>query len=253
MAAFQVGAQLHPQATTMEALRRAAREADAAGVDSLWTWDHFYPLYGDEDAAHFEGWTTLTAFACDTAHARLGMMVTGNGYRNPDLLADMARTADHVSGGRLYLGIGAGWFERDYAEYGYEFGTAGDRLRELESGLQRIRARLPRLTPRPQGDLPILVGGSGEKVTLRLVARYADAWNSFGPASQYARKNAVLDDWCREVGRDPATIERTVLIVPDEVDAADEFLDAGATHLIVQLGAPFDLAPVEVLMARART
>jgi probable F420-dependent oxidoreductase len=252
VARFQAGIQLHPQATTMQALRRAAREADALGVDSIWTWDHFYPLYGDPDAAHFEGWTTLTAIACDTSHARIGHLVTCNSYRNPDLLADMARTVDHVSGGRLTLGLGAGWFERDYAEYGYEFGTAGDRLRHLERGLERVRARLPRLVPGPVGDLPILVGGGGETVTLRLVATHADAWNGFGPPASWARKNAILDDWCAEVGRDPAEIERTVLIRPEEVDQADDFVEAGATHLVVQAGDPFDLAPVERLLAAAR-
>lgn len=236
----------------MADLRRAAREADALGADSIWTWDHFFPLYGDPDAAHFEGWSTLTAFACDTSRARLGMLVTANSYRNPDLLADMARTVDHISEGRLYLGIGAGWFERDYTEYGYEFGTAGSRLRALEAALPRIRRRLEKLQPPPVGDLPILIGGSGERVTLRLVAEHADAWNTFGPPENFAHKSAVLDRWCAEVGRDPATIERTVAVGVDDVDDIGRYADAGAQHVIVMIGAPFDLTPLERLLAQVR-
>jgi probable F420-dependent oxidoreductase len=247
---FQVGVQLHPQATTYVEIRDAWRRAEAAGVDSIWTWDHFFPLYGDPAAPHFEGWTLLTAMAADTERARLGMLVTCNSYRNPELLADMARTADHVSGGRMYLGIGAGWFERDYAEYGYEFGTAPDRLRQLGQDLPRIKDRLAKLNPAPIGPLPILVGGSGEKVTLKLTAQHADAWNSFGPPETFAHKNAVLDRWCVEVGRDPAEIERTVAIDPGAVDRADEFVEAGATHLIVMVGNPYDLDAVERLIAR---
>lgn len=252
MPRFKVGVQLHPQATTMESLRAAAREFDAMGVDSLWTWDHFYPLYGDEDAAHFEGWTTLTAIACDTTNAMVGHLVACSSYRNPDLHADMARTLDHISNGRAYFGIGAGWFERDYAEYGYEFGTAGDRLRAFEVALGRIRARLDALTPGAVGDLPLLIGGAGPKVTLRLVATYADAWNTFGPPDNFAAKSAILDEWCDKVDRDPATIERTVGISPKDIDTVDDLLEAGASHVILMHGHPFDAAPVERLLEMAQ-
>jgi len=253
MARFRVGVQLHPQATTIDELRAAWRAADALGVDSIWTWDHFYPLYGDPDAAHFEAWSLLAAMAVDTQHARLGLLVGCNSYRNPDLLADMARTVDQLSGGRLYLGIGSGWFERDYDEYGYDFGTAGGRLRALGDSLPRIKARLAKLEPGPVGPLPILIGGGGEKVTLRLVAEHADAWNSFGPPDSFAHKNAVLDQWCAEVGRDPSAIERTVGVGAHEVDDAEAFLAAGATHLIVMTGHPYDLRPVERLLGLAGT
>src|SRR5688572_21094571 len=255
MARFKVGVQLHPQHASMEDLRAAWQAADRMGVDSIWTWDHFYPLYGDPDGSHFEGWSLLAAMAVDTTQARFGMLVTCNSYRNPELLADMARTVDHLSGGRLILGIGAGWFRRDYEEYGYEFGTAPDRLRDLEAALPRIASRLARLDPPPvRRPLPILIGGSGEKVTLRLVAETAHAWNSFGPPDTYAAKNAVLDRWCERIGRDPGEIERTVLIDVDEVDHAEAFLEAGAQHLIVGLGttgeAAFDLSPVQRLLDR---
>jgi probable F420-dependent oxidoreductase len=247
---FSVGVQLHPQATSYLELRDAWRHAEAIGVDSIWTWDHFFPLYGEPDADHFEGWTILTAMAADTERAKLGMLVTCNGYRNPELLADMARTADHVSGGRMYLGIGAGWFERDYSEYGFEFTTAPGRLRKLRDDLPRLKERLGKLNPQPIGDLPLMIGGSGEKVTLKLTAQYADAWNSFGPPESFAHKNSVLDDWCAKLGRDPAEIERTVAIDPADIDQLDAFIEAGATHLIVMVGHPYDLDAVETLLAR---
>jgi probable F420-dependent oxidoreductase len=191
--------------------------------------------------------------AVDTEHAQIGALVTCNSYRNPNLLADMARTIDHLSDGRFVLGVGAGWFERDYDEYGYEFGTRGDRLRALATALPVIMDRFSRLEPPPRGRLPILVGGSGERVTLRLVAQHADAWNSFGPPDQYAHKNRVLDDWCARVDRKPDQIERTVAINATEVDEVDAYLDAGAQHVIVMLRPPFDLSPVERLLRIARS
>ena len=252
MARFEVGVQLHPQATTVDALRAAWLAADELGVDSIWIWDHFYPLYGDPDAEHFEAYTLLAALAAETSNARLGALVTCNSYRNPNLLADMARTIDHISHGRFILGIGSGWFERDYNEYGYEFGTAPDRLRRLEQSLPVIMERLGRLHPPPIGDVPILIGGSGEKVTLRLVAQYADGWNSFGPPERFAEKNRVLNEWCARLDRNPAQIERTVGINANEVENSQAYLDAGATHLIVMLGPPYDLDPVRRLLDIAR-
>jgi probable F420-dependent oxidoreductase len=249
----KVGVQLWPQHTSVGALREAAVAADEMGVDSIWVWDHFFPLMGDGDGTHFEGWTLLSAIAADTSSALLGTLVTGNSYRNPELLADMARTVDHISGGRAYLGVGSGWFEKDYDEYGYEFGTAGGRLRDLEAALPLIKGRIERLNPEPVGDLPLLIGGSGEKVTLRLVATYADAWNAFGPLDSYAHKNQVLDQWCGKIGRDPAEIERTVAVMdPAELDQLDAFVDAGATHVILGLPDPFDLDPIQRLIDTAK-
>ena len=151
----------------------------------------------------------------------------------------MARTIDLLSHGRFVLGIGSGWFERDYTEYGYEFGTAGRRLADLEP-----RPPTHRRSPRRAGAAarpaicPILIGGSGEKVTLRLVAEYADAWNTFGPPENFAHKNAVLDEWCERGGRPAREIERTVAIQPNELDELDAYVDAGAEHFIVMVGAP---------------
>ena len=253
MARFKVGVQLHPQATTTDDLRAAWRAADALEVDSIWVWDHFFPLYADPDAAHFECYTMLAAMAVETEQAHIGALVTCNSYRNPNLLADMARTIDHLSDGRFVLGIGAGWFERDYDEYGYEFGTAPSRLRDLAGALPRIMERLDLLTPPPRGACPILVGGSGPKVTLRLTAEHADAWNSFGPPDAYAEKNRTLNKWCEKLGRNPRQIERTVGIQASEVDDWEAYLDAGAEHLIVMAGAPFDLDPTRRLLEIARS
>lgn len=244
----KVGIQIQPQGTSVAEMRTAWRAADEMGADSIWIWDHFYPLFGDPDATHFEAWTLLSTMAADTSSARLGTLVTGNSYRNPELLADMARTVDHVSDGRMYLAVGAGWFERDYTEYGYEFGTVGSRLRQLEADLGRMKDRLGKLNPPPLGDLPILIGGSGEKVTLRLVAEYADAWNTFGPPENLLRLNGVLDDWCAKVGRDPAAIERTVAVQGDDVHDIGRYVEAGADHIIVMSSTPFDLAPLQTLV-----
>ena len=253
MATLRVGVQLQPPDATVAQMREAWRAADEMGADSIWIWDHFYPLFTDPDGTHFEGWTLLSAMASDTSRAMLGTLVTGNSYRNPELLADMARTLDHVSDGRMYLGVGSGWFERDYTEYGYDFGTAGSRLRQLEADLGRMKSRLAKLHPGPVGKLPILIGGSGEKVTLRLVAEHADAWNTFGPPDNFARLNGVLDDWCDKVGRDPSEIERTVAVQSDDVHEIEAYVDAGAEHIIVMTRAPFDLAPLRSVMNQRDT
>lgn len=251
MPSFKVGVQLQPQHTSVAEMRAAWQAADAMGVNSIWTWDHFYPLYGPADGAHFEGQSLLAAMAVTTSQAQFGMLVTCNSYRNPELLADMARTIDHLSNGRFVLGVGAGWFERDYTEYGFNFGTAGERLAALGDALPRIKARLAQLNPAPIGTLPLLIGGSGPKKTLRMVAEHADMWNAFGPPENYARLNSILDNWCDEVGRPRDAVERTVFLQPNEVDDYGAFVEAGAQHLIVGIQTPFDLSGVETLLAAA--
>ncbi|MFM7262784.1 MAG: LLM class F420-dependent oxidoreductase [Acidimicrobiales bacterium] len=247
---MKIGVQLHPHATSLAEMRAAWKAADAMGVDSIFTWDHFYPLYGDPDAAHFECYTLLAAMAADTSHARLGALVTCYTYRNANLLADMSRTIDHISNGRFVLGIGSGWFERDYNEYGYEFGTAPGRLRLLAEGLPVIKERLSRLNPGPvNGTIPLMIGGSGEKVTLKLTAQHADMHNTFGPVDHFRGKMEVLDRWCAELGRDPRAIERTVALSPNEADKVGEYADAGADHVIFMVGNPYDLSFVEKALA----
>jgi probable F420-dependent oxidoreductase len=248
MARYRVGVQLRPQHTTYESFATAVRQVEALGVDTIWNWDHFFPLSGDPNGNHFEGWTILTAMAALTNRAEVGCLVTCNSYRNPQLLADMARTVDHIGGGRLILGIGAGWFEKDYNEYGYEFGTAPDRLRALRRALPQIEERLAKLVPPPTRKIPLLIGGGGEKVTLKLTAQYADMWNGFGPPENFARKNQILDEWCREVGRDPQAIERTVTVNMPDLGNLDAFPEAGATHLILGLNEPWDFGAVETLV-----
>ena len=246
----RIGVQLQPQHADYRSIRRAVAEAEDLGTDILFNWDHFYPLSGDPDGLHYECWTMLAAWAEQTSRVEIGALVTCNSYRNPDLLADMARTVDRIGDGRLILGIGSGWFERDYQEYGYEFGTAGSRLDDLAEALPRIEARLGKLNPPPTRKIPVLIGGGGEKKTLRLVAKHADIWHSFGDAETIARKTGILRQHCADVGRDPAEIELSAAVYGKPADAGPALLEAGVTLFTVEAGGPdYDLAGLREWLA----
>lgn len=243
----RIGVQLHPQHAEYADIRRAVTEAEEIGVDVLFNWDHFYPLYGEPEGKHFECWTMLGAWAEQTSRVQIGALVTCNSYRNPELLADMARTVDHLSGGRLVLGIGSGWFEKDYTEYGYQFGTAGGRLDDLAEALPRIEARLGKLNPPPTRHIPVLIGGGGEKKTLRLVARHADIWHTFSQGDELAHKLTVLRGHCERQNRDMAQIEVSVGVGgrgrdggrPDSPEREGQPLrELGASLFTVGMGGP---------------
>jgi alkanesulfonate monooxygenase SsuD/methylene tetrahydromethanopterin reductase-like flavin-dependent oxidoreductase (luciferase family) len=157
-------------------------------------------------------------------------------YRNPNLLADMARTVDHISGGRLVLGLGSGWFEPDYTAFGYEFGTAITRLHAFRDALPVIKDRMAIGNPPPvHGRIPIMIGGGGEKVMLRLVAEHADIWHGFGTPDEIRHKCEVLDAHCASIGRDPSEIERSVMFEAHQLDEVDDalleaYVAAGITY-----------------------
>ena len=245
MRGIRIAAQLHPQQGAYEGLRRAVGAAEEMGFDIAYNWDHFFPLYGDRDGAHFESWTMLAAWAEQTSRIEIGPLVTCNSYRNPELLADMARTVDHISGGRVILGLGGGWFQRDYDEYGYEFGTFATRLDALAAAIPRMKHRLGVLNPAPVRDVPILIGGSGEKKTLRMVAEHASGWHSGFPdrPEQMERKVAALRRWCDHFDRDPHDIEWGVGVEPDDLDRflaedAETYVEMGFTQFTLGFNGP---------------
>jgi alkanesulfonate monooxygenase SsuD/methylene tetrahydromethanopterin reductase-like flavin-dependent oxidoreductase (luciferase family) len=282
-----------------------ARLADEVGLDSLWTWDHLHAIVGDPLQPVFEGWTTLAAWAAETSRIRIGLMVGANTFRNPGLTAKSAVTVDHISGGRTWLGLGGAWFEYEHTAHGIEFGTGfGQRLDwfdEAVSGVTRVLAgevvtsepggrygfRELEHHPLPHagaGSLPLMIGGGGERKTLRTVARYAQGWNVNGDVETLAHKVDVLKGHCEAVGRDPLDIEFTTnrfLVLRDDpaealrvlkvgLDAngsrhvidpeidflGDEeqvaaqwraYLDLGFTHVNVDFPAPFDRETMERL------
>jgi probable F420-dependent oxidoreductase len=242
---LRIAVQLQPQHADYAQIRDAVARAEDAGVDVVFNWDHFFPLSGDPDGKHFECWTMLGAWAEQTSRVEIGALVTCNSYRNPELLADMARTVDHISGGRLILGIGAGWKEKDYDEFGYEFGTPGTRLADLAQALPRIKARLAAGNPAPTRDIPVLIGGGGEKKTLRMVAEHADIWHSFADLETLNRKSAILDEHGVAVGRDTARlVERSVEVGQHRpTEMGDALVAAGATLFTVGVNGPdYDLS-----------
>ena len=251
----RIGVQLHPQQADYSQFRDAVRRAEDLGVDVVFNWDHFFPLYGDRDGKHFECWTQLAAIAEQTSRVQFGALVNCNSYRNPDLQADMARTIDHISAradgvGRFVFGTGSGWFERDYDEYGYEFGTAGSRLDALARDLPRIRARWDKLNPRPTRRIPILIGGGGEKKTLRIVAEHADIWHSFSNPETLTRKLEILRGHGEAVGRDVSEIELSTELGDKDPAYADELHALGTTLFTLGVGGPdYDLGRLQTWIA----
>lgn len=265
MANLRWGIKTSPQHTTYEAMREVWQEADANPVfEHAWLFDHFNPIQGDLDGDCLEGWTTLAALAAETKRLRLGLMVAGNTYRHPAVHAHMAATVDVISGGRLDFGVGAGWNEYEHQSMDIPLYPAGERIRRLGEAceLTRLlwtqdisdyagryyRLEQARLNPKPiqKPYPPIVIGGSGEKLTLRVVAEHADVWNaSAGDAAELQHKMRVLHEHCSAVGRDPQEIEVSVQarINYDDLSATvatlQPLVDAGATHIILMLVYPY--------------
>ncbi len=243
------------QAASWSELLETGRRVDALGYDSLWNWDHLYAIFGDPFQPIFEGWTVLAAWAMATERVRLGLMVAANPLRNPGLTAKLATTLDHVSGGRAILGLGGAWNEIEFTSLGIDFGTTvGERLDWLDEATAACRALLDgqtvtsapgghyafddlRQSPLPvQPHLPILIGGTGRKKTLRTLAKYGDMWNAFGTPAEVRELDAVLREHCAAVGRDEREIERQInlwmVIRDDEAQARrvwDEALERNRT------------------------
>lgn len=218
------------------------QHVERTGWDGIWVADHFMPNQEDNSGPTGEVWTNLTAIAVNVPRVRIGTLVLGNTYRHPPIVAKMAAQLDNISGGRMVLGLGAGWQENEHEAYGIPYHTVGGRLRRLEESAHIIRSLLRNerttfegkfyrvrnapLNPKPAGPLPLLIGGGGEQVTLRIAAQYADEWNTWGSPNTLARKGAVLEQHCENIGRDPSEIRRsaqallTISDDPAEVEQA---------------------------------
>ncbi len=249
---MRFGAQLWSQQTSWLEFREAAIAAEDNGWDSVWTWDHLLAIFGPWEQPILEGWATLSAVGAVTSRVRLGLMVGANTFRNPGITAKLATTLDNVSGGRAVLGIGGAWFEREHEAFGIaDWGSGmGERLDRLDESVMLMRrlldgervtheGRFYKMTdalcePRPlQDKLPILIGGSGPKKTLRTTALRADAWNTSGTIDEVTEKLAILDGHCAEVGRDRSEIELTVsfpIVIRDGVAEAQEHYDAALAY-----------------------
>jgi F420-dependent oxidoreductase-like protein len=253
---LRIGLKLSQQVHPIEAQREAWRMADEAGFDHIWPFDHLIALGNDPTRLIFDGWTILGAIAENTKRARIGLNVTGNLYRHPGLLAKIAVTVDHLSGGRLEMGMGAAWNEPEFKMYGIPFPSAADRIRMLDEACSVLKAlwteeratfkgRFYQLDgaiaePKPvqKPHPPIWIGGSGPKRTLRVVAKHADVWDSDVPIPNETLALAkILDEHCAAIGRDPATIRRSRQVRADNEDAAlrdaETAVRAGITELLV--------------------
>ena len=249
---LKTGILLWNQATDWPSYLAAVKKIDALGYDHVWAWDHLYAIFGDPLQPIFEGWASLSAAAMATEHVRLGLLVGANTFRNPGVVAKVATTLDHISGGRAILGLGGAWMEPEHTAYGIDFGAGfGQRLDWLEESVAAVRAMLAggavtsapggryqfqaaEVHPRPiQQRLPIMIGGSGERKTLRTVARHADMWNAMGLVETLAHKVDVLRAHCDAEGRDIAEIEFTLstkLTIRDSVAEAERVWTAAMAH-----------------------
>jgi len=299
VADVKIGFLLWPQTDSWPALRDAAIRADRAGAAGIWTWDHLLSIVGPWEGPILEGWSVLAGLAPVTERATLGLMVGANTFRNPGLTAKLATTLDHLSGGRAILGLGGAWFEREHDAFGIDFGSGfGERLDRLDEAVMLIRRLLDGETvthagpiypmtdavvaPRPlQARLPIMIGGSGPKKTLRTLARYGDQWNTGGTLTRLAERDAILREHCAAIGRDHREIERTAsvdLVIRDTREAAESayrarlvvtgeeydessnlflgppeaiadqlrpILELGFRHLLVDMPAPYDLETID--------
>jgi len=266
MAQLSFGIKTAPQHTTYDAMLRVWEEADAVPVfEHAWLFDHFAPIGGlDINGPCLEGWTLLAAYAARTTRLRLGLMVTGNTYRHPAVLAHIAATTDVISNGRLDFGIGAGWNEYEHSSMGIPLYKPGERIRRFGEACEIVK----RLFTQPTTDFdgryyqlkearcepkpvqkpypPFVIGGGGEQLTLRIVARYADVWNfAGGPVETFKHKVEVLHGHCAAVGRDPSAIRLSVQVPVNyddlgaTVQATQGYVDAGATHLVLNLRYPY--------------
>ncbi|MCY7417922.1 MAG: LLM class flavin-dependent oxidoreductase [Chloroflexi bacterium] len=298
------------QGATMQEQLAVGREIERLGYDDLWTWDHLHAIFGDPHQPIFEGWSVLTAWAMTTERIRLGLLVGANTFRNPGIAAKLASTLDHVSDGRAILGLGGAWFEHEHTAHGIDFGSGfGQRLDWLDEAVAACRMLLDggtvtsapgshysfqelRHLPLPvQAHLPIMIGGSGEKKTLRTVAKYADLWNAMGTVDVMRHKVEVLQQHCDAVGRDISEIEFTLgakpIIRDSQADAvaywtanmernktpmsevADDdtfwngtpeqiaerlvpYVELGFRHILVEMPAPFDQETLERLIGEVK-
>jgi alkanesulfonate monooxygenase SsuD/methylene tetrahydromethanopterin reductase-like flavin-dependent oxidoreductase (luciferase family) len=299
MADVKIGFLLWPQTDSWPAIRDAAVRAEAAGAASLWTWDHLNAIVGPWEGPILEGWSVLSGWSQVTHKATLGLMVSANTFRNPGLTAKLATTLDHLSGGRAVLGIGGAWFDREHEAFGFDFGSGhGERLDRLDESVMLLRRLLDseRVThdgpvypmkdalvaPLPiQARLPIMIGGSGPKKTLRTLAKYGDQWNAMGTPDKLAASDAILREHCAAIGRDQAEIERTTtvdIVIRDTHEAAlgvhkgrlaangEEFdetwnffggtpaeiaeglqpiIELGFRHILIDTPAPYDLETID--------
>ncbi|HYR83117.1 MAG TPA: LLM class F420-dependent oxidoreductase [Terriglobia bacterium] len=294
---LRFGVQTPPQNTTWQELVSVWKTIDQAGYDTAWVFDHFFPIFSDPSGPCFEAWVALTALVLQTSKIEAGVLVTGNTYRHPPVLAKMAATLDHATGGRLILGIGAGWFEQEHKAYGIPFYTTAERIGRLDESIQIIKSlwTQPKTTfegryysvkdaaaePKPlrKPHPPVLIGAAGERMNLKVVAKHADIWNTFGSPAVFSKKIQVLREHCANVGRNfdeieiswagfgvicdskamkqevlskvAATwgrsveeMEQSALVgTVDEIRARiDEFTRIGVTHFIVGASSPFDHA-----------